>query len=405
MAAKPTPDHYPQDYPALFRRLIGRAVALAAAEAAQPGWRPSPDKQARLLFALANALRLPAAWSQTLPLLAALAPRMEQAGLREDWLAYLQRGMACCDISGDRQTAAQLALERGILLERLGRLGEAQASLDDAAARFAALGERRWQAKAHNRLAYVLRGRRAAAAAARHIAQAQALLEPADPELFYCRLVWGMLAIDAHDWPAAEQHLQCCVQGWRTADDQRPYGMSLINLAAMYIATRRYDESAELLRTAVDVLAAVGDTANQALVHLNLGVIHLILHRCEEAVAELLIAEAVYRPLQDQQRLALVYSNLGLAYAELGRRQEAEQHFEAAIHRFAMLEDHPSLVDTLIDCARLYLQCGQPALAQDRAGQAQSLLVHIAPDRVRDYQQAKIDDLLAAASTRVGEDE
>jgi tetratricopeptide (TPR) repeat protein len=386
----------------VFRRLIGRSVALVAAEATQPDWRPSPDQQARLLFALANALRLPAAWGQTLPLLAALAPRMEQAGLREDWLAYLQRGITCCDISGDAPTAAQLALECGILLERLGRLAEAQAGLEDAIVRFAAAGDRRGQAKAHNRLAYVLLGRRAAAEAAHHIDQAQALLEPADSELHYCRLVAGLLAFDARDWPAAEQHLQYCVQGWRASGERRLYGMSLINLAATYIATSRYDEAAELLGAAVDVLAAVEDTANLALVHLNLGVIHLILHRCAEAAAELLMAEAVYRQLQDQQRLALVYSNLGLAYAELGRPQEAEQHFEAAIHRFAMLEDHPNLVDTLIDFARLHLQCGQPALAEERARQAQALLTHIAQDRVRDYQQAKIDDLLAAAGKRFG---
>lgn len=393
----------PDDYGAAFRRLIGRSVTLAMEEAAQPGWQPLPEKRAQLLFALSNALRLPAAWAETLPLLAALAPRMEQAGMRAEWLAYVERGIACCDLSGDRRTGALLALERGILFERLGKLAEAQAALTDAIDRFTAAGDRRGAAKAHNRLAYVLRGRRAAGEAAQHVEQAQALLDPADTEVLYCHLVWGMLAADQHDWPAAEQHLRRCADGWGTTGERRLYGMSLINLAVVYIATARYEQAADSLEVAAAVLVAVDDSANEALVHLNLGVTYLFLQRSSEAIGELLLAESVYRQLQDEQRLALVYSNLGLAYAELARLPEAEQYFNAAIRRFQALEDYPSLIDTLIDFARLYLHFHQNEQACKVALQAQSLLDHALPAKTREYQRTKIDDILSAAGLASGE--
>lgn len=386
------------DYPSVFRHLIERAAMLALAEAAQPGWHPHPDKQAQLLFLLANALRLPAFWPHTLPLLATLAPRMEQAGLREEWLAYLERGIACCDINGDRQTAAQLALERGILFERLGRLAEAQTGLAAAIDRFTVISDRRGAAKAHNRLAYVLRGRRAAGEAAHHIAQAQALLEPADPETFYCCMVLGLLAYDRHEWKAAEDQLCRCVDGWRNAADGRLYAMALLNLAAVYMSAGVLAKAQDCLGRAVDLLAALGDTANEALAHLNIGVVHLFLQEPQAAIAELLAAEAIFRPLQDIQRLALIYSNLALAHAEMGQHQVAEQHFEAALQRFSLLKDYPNWVDTLLDRGEHLLQHRQLQAALACTRQAEALQPYIEHDSVRAYQAARISAILATVN-------
>jgi tetratricopeptide (TPR) repeat protein len=385
------------DYPTVFHTLIQRSVALAAAEAGRPDWRPQPEQQPQLLFALANALCLPAAWSTVLPLLTVLAPRFEQAGLRAEWLAYLERGIACCRISGDERTAADLALERGILLERLGRLPEAQASLTDALTGYAALGERGKLAKAHNRLAYVLCGRRAAAAAREHVEAARALLAPDDEETIYCHLVLGILAFDERAWAEAEAHSRRCVEGWRRSNDRRLYGMALINLSSIYSMTERNPQAIACLEEAVGILAAIGDVANEALVHLNLGAAYLFLEQPGAALRESQAAEAIYRRLDDQQRLALVYSNLALAHTGLGHWAEAEQHFTAALQRFSALEDYPNLVDTLLDLAQMHLQAGQPARAQARAEEAQGILPQLAAAGVRRYQAAKAAALLAAA--------
>jgi tetratricopeptide (TPR) repeat protein len=383
------------NYPQAFRSMIARSVTLAMEEAAQPGWRPEPSNRDRLLFSLANALRLPAAWPTALPLLATLAPRMEQAGLREEWLEYVERGIECCDSSGDLQTAAHLALERGILLERLGRLPQAQGSLEQAVERYTTCGNRRGAAKAHNRLAYVLRGRNAAIEAAEHVERAQTLLDFDDSELLYCDLMWGVLARDRHDWVAAEMHLQRCVDGLRATQDQRMYGMSLINLGGVYVASQEYAKAVEHFNRAVGVLAEIGDRANEALVHLNLGGIYLCLHQPECALDESLTAEAVYRELQDEQRLALVYSNLALAYGQLRRVPEAERSFEAAIERFQSLGDYNNLVDTMIDLGRLYLQHNRRQEARQCTMQAYDLLENLPYAIVRAYQRTKIEDLLS----------
>jgi tetratricopeptide (TPR) repeat protein len=388
--------HDAADYRAVFRQMVERSATLALQEAATPEWRPEPDKQAQLLHSLANALRLPAAWPTTLPLLASVAPRMEQAGLREEWLAYVERGIECSDHSGDQRTAALLVLERGILLERMGRLVEAQACLLNAAARFAALVDARAEAKAHNRLAYVLRGRRLPAAAAAHVAIARELLPAGEPENLYCDLVLGLLAADRHDWAGAEVHLRRCEEGWRDAGDRRLYGMALVNLGGACIARGNYAAAGEHLQAAAALLAAIGDSANEALVHLNLGSIYLHLQQPEQAAAESLAAEATYRSLQDNQRLALIYSNLGLAYGALGRWNEAERSFDAAVERFAALEDFPNLIDTLVDLARLYKKQDNLPDARRCALRARTLLSKIDHDDVRSYQGGKIDELLAA---------
>jgi len=387
----------PEEYSSVFRRLIGRSVTLALEDAMRPGWQPAPEKRAQLLFALANMLHLPAFWSIALPLLAALAPRLEQAGLREDWLGYLEHGIACCAISGDRQTAACLTLERGVLLERLGRLSEAQACLADAAAGFAALGDLRGEAKARNRLAYVLRGRRLSAQSAQHVDHALQLLDPADPEALYSCMVLGLLAYDRRDWQTAEGHLRACVDGWRDSDERRLYAMSLINLAAVYMSIESFAQARECLDGAVGLLAAIGDTANEALVYLNRGVACLFLHQPQAATAELLAAEKVFRALQDVQRLALTYSNLALAYSQLGQHQAAERHFEAALQRFALLEDHPNWIDTLLDLADLRLQRRQPQAALACAQQAEVLQTCIEHDSVRAFCAARIRAVRAAA--------
>jgi tetratricopeptide (TPR) repeat protein len=382
----------------LFHTLIKRSVALAAVEASRPDWRPQPEQQPQLLFALANALCLPAAWPTVLPLLAVLAPRFEQAGLRTEWLDYLERGIACCRISGDDRTAADLALERGVLLERLGRLPEAQESLTAAAEGYAALGDQAKLAKAHNRLAYVLCGRRATTAAREHVRQARALLAPDDGERLYCHLVLGILAYYEHAWAEAEAHILRCVEGWRRGVDQRLYGMALINLSTVYSMTERNPQAIACLEEAVGILAAIGDVANEALVHLNLGAAYLFLKQPHAALRESQAAEARYRRLGDEQRLALVYSNLALAHTELGLWEEAEKYFEVSLQRFLTLEDHPNFVDTLLDLAQLHLHAGQPDRAQVRAEEAVSYLPRLASARVRSYQAAKAAAILAAAA-------
>lgn len=164
-------------------------------------------------------------------------PRVWSKPACEDWLAYVERGIHCCDLCGDRQTAACLVLERGILLERLGRLAQAQATLADAINRFADLADQQQSGagKAHNRLAYVLRGRRMADEAAQHVAQAMHLLAQPNPETHYCHMVWGLLAYDRREWKQAEHHLRNSVDGSRGSQEQRLYAMSLINLAAVHM--------------------------------------------------------------------------------------------------------------------------------------------------------------------------
>ncbi|MCP4289822.1 MAG: hypothetical protein GY792_36285, partial [Gammaproteobacteria bacterium] len=72
------------DYPALFRAYVVRSMAQLRVELSEVGSILSADEQEQALHALSFALKLPEAWPETRALLLAIAPKMEQAGYRDE---------------------------------------------------------------------------------------------------------------------------------------------------------------------------------------------------------------------------------------------------------------------------------------------------------------------------------
>jgi tetratricopeptide (TPR) repeat protein len=381
------------DYPAVFRRLVARSVELARDEVLKPDWKPTDDANRRMLHTLGNALQLPAAWPAAFELLRLLAPRMEQAGLRADWLVYLERGIACSRVAADGATTAQLLLAKGILLQRMGQLAEAYRELQQAVHVFARHGDRRGHAVALNRLAYTACLRRLTHAAFASVEAARVLLAEDDVEIGYCHLVLYVLASDRRAAEEAETHALASLACFRRAGERRMTAMALLNLGKAYGLGDRHEAAIRTYQEAIELLAVLDDPSHLALAQMNLGCSYLFLHVPAAAVSPLLSAESTFRRLHDRQRLALAYSNLGLAYAELGDWEQAERHLCNAIERFAMLGDAVAQVDTMIDLACMYLHSGRPMEATATARSVQTGLAQIHSPAERAFQAGKLEAL------------
>lgn len=381
------------DYPVLFRRMVVRSVALALEEVQKPGWKPEEQGNRRLLFALDNGLQLPSAWATAFKLLLLLAPRMEQAGLRFEWLDFLARGIACSRIAEAPATTGHLLVAEGVLLQRLGRLAEAQQRLQEAAQLFATLGDRHSEAIALNRLAYTSRLRHHSAEAYASVAAARTLLAEDDVEVGYCHLVLYLLACDRRAMDEATHHAQASLARFHAAGETRMTAMATLNLGTAQMLGANYAAAIGAYQEAGARFDALDDPAHSALAQMNIGCAYLFLAQPAVALPPLLEAEVTFRRLHDLSRLALVYSNLGLAYAELGDWEQAERCLQNAVERFEALGDFPALVDTLLDLVRMYQRSGRPMEAVATARSVQAGLAQIHSPAERAYQASKLEAL------------
>ena len=95
------------------------------------------------------------AWPLGRDLLLAIAPKMERAGHRREWLPYLERGLAQSRARRDVRAEADICLELGVLHRLLNERDKARDRFSTSASRYAELGDAKRQAFALNRLAYV----------------------------------------------------------------------------------------------------------------------------------------------------------------------------------------------------------------------------------------------------------
>ena len=100
-------------YGVVFREYVRRSVrrALADARAAEAGLPAEQREQA--LQTLTFALDATDAWPEARDLLVALAPKLEQAGWREEVVPFLLRGIEVSQIDWGRRRSGRVAPATG----------------------------------------------------------------------------------------------------------------------------------------------------------------------------------------------------------------------------------------------------------------------------------------------------
>lgn len=361
------------DYGSMFRQYVVRGAEQTLTKVAD---RSSMDADGReqALLTLTYAMDLPEAWPVTRDLLVALAPRLEQAGYREEWIPYLERGVERCRTTGDSAAEGELLYQLGMIYQLLGQLDDARSQYERSAACFARIGDGRRQARALNRQAFVLRLQRRFDEAAQTADAAVSLLPVNDPERGYAAFIRGCLAWDNRDWPLAVQQYQEALRVAETSGDQRQIAWSLTNLGPALRASGRAEEAVACYQRAITILGEIDDRVHQAAARTNLGNYYLNTDQFELALALFLQAEEVFREVHDLLRVASITTNLSLVYRQLGQPDQAARYAEASIHFYQQLGDDASVVNAMNGLAEAHVDAGRDAEAEAVLDEAWALL-------------------------------
>ena len=135
------------DYPAIFRGYVVRSTQHILSVIRQAGAILPPEDRDQALHTLSYALKLPEAWPDARALLLIMAPKMEQAGFRDEWIPYLQQGADQSQQIGDTEAGAELHLHLGILYQLRSKYKEARTHLEISAKAFEKLDQPRPQAR------------------------------------------------------------------------------------------------------------------------------------------------------------------------------------------------------------------------------------------------------------------
>jgi tetratricopeptide (TPR) repeat protein len=366
-ASSPLPD---APYPALFREYIrrGTQVTLEAVRSAGPAL-PAEQREQSLLT-LEFAMDLPDAWPEARDLLITLTPKLDLAGMRQDAVLVLQRGIEQCQAQGDTAGQAELEVQLGVLKMATGRMEEARALFGASAGRFATVGDLHNQARALNSWAYLDHLQQRSESAARLVQQAMSLVGPDDTEITYGQFVLGSMAVDNRDWPAALAYYQQALAGWRRHDDPVMVARSLTNLGTAQRGAGQFDEAVASYNEAIELMGQLDDPVNQAMTRLNLGNLYWAMGQPQQAIVHLREAEPVFRQAHDDLRLARANTNMGVVYLQLGQLEQAQAALTTGVELSRMVGDRRLAANALDTLGELYLRLEQPAAALTYLDQA-----------------------------------
>lgn len=346
------------NYPTTFRAYILGTVRYALAQVqATPNLLPDAVRQ-QALHALSYALDLPEAWPLTRDLLLAMAPKMEQAGHREDWMPYLERGLNRSQEISDIPAMANLHLQLGMLWQFLSKFDIACNHLHASATSFANLNDVSNHAKVLNRLGYIARLQRQYQEAKAYVEQALRLLTSEDLGRQFCYFVLGTIALDEGAWERAVQNFRHSLTLCEKMHDQRLIALRLGNLGLALYEQGNYTDAIDCCEQSIALFEVVQDPVQQAIIRMNLGNIYLLKQELKKALELYVIAEVVLKVAQDEFHLALVIMNQGIVWCCLHHWEQAEQLFLDALERWRRLSNVRWEVNTMEELGQCYFDQG-----------------------------------------------
>ena len=236
----------PLDAPALFQTYVRRMAdsAIAQIRAAGEGL-PSEEERDLALNTLSYALSAPDIWPTASHLLTELAPKMEQAGHRREWIEYLEEGITQSQTRGDAKTEAELRLQLGVLHQFLAEFEPARMQLGRSMDLFTDLADEHGRARAINRLARTA-WRQGSFAEAEALANQALSLTGDEAEQAYSRLVLGAAALLSRKWTEAVLPLETSLAVWERRGDKRMSAWAHTNLGSVYRRLDDYDRRAAI---------------------------------------------------------------------------------------------------------------------------------------------------------------
>lgn len=382
-----------------FRQIVLRSVRTSLRQVRQlNGAFPSDKLQRRALAALDYSLNLPDAWEPTRELLFLLAPTLEQAMQRYNWLTFLQRGLCYSRTIADWSTEGALCSEIGILLQRLGDLEEARTYLEQACARLRLVKPNDALVIALGRLAELARIQRCYSEcdSLTNEVFARAALDSGGAA--YAYFVRGKAAFDQTELAAAES---CFRQAWAiwSPTDLRRAALCIQNLGRIAWKQAQYATAIQYFEEAL-VIFKEQDQNNRAVVKMNLGVVYWEKGQITDALRYYEQAIAVFREVNHPLYLAMAYNNCGLAYSTLQQWSQAEECYHLSIGLWSKLGDVQSSLDPAIGLGVVYARQARLDQALALFATTAQQLHRIDPDRTDERLWTELETHWAAAKAQ-----
>jgi len=342
-----------------FHTYIAAGVQVSLARVRAAEYVVSEVDRQQAWHILSFALDVPEAWPVTRELLLTLAPKMEQAGFREEWIPYLEKGLHCAQRASDGQAAAECELQMGLLYRLLSRFEQAQRWTAASVDHFAAQRDAHGQARALNELAWLEQLQYRYEDATQHVEQALMLIADGDPECAMSYRLQGMIAIGQNHLQKAEAGHRKALIGFEEQQDQRKIAWGLQNIAYTLREQKKFEEAITLYQSARDILQAISDVYYYAFVTLNLGTTYLYFGEPATALACYHDAQTRFAQLHNTLYLAHIQNNVGLCYLALQQLDQAEKAFKSAITLFENMAERAWLLNAMDGLAMTYLALAQ----------------------------------------------
>lgn len=343
------------DYSARFRGYIAKSAQYLLVAVRQAGPILSPGDRDQALHTLSYALKLSELWPDARALLLSMAPKMEQAGYRDEWMPYLEQGLRQSRQLGDAVATGELHLQLGLLYQLRSKYGPAREHLEASATEFERLNARRDQAWALNRLAYVARLQRRFEEATRLAETALRLLGEEDEERAFSYYVLGLIAFDNRAWQEALDHTQKSFNLWEQVNNRRMMGRNLLCLGAVSEKMKRFPAALSACQQAISLFDEDQDFFYKAIAQMNLGNVYLALEQFSDALENYKLAERIFRQVQDLLHLAMVNHNMGLTYRRLQEWFMAKEAYSTAIEWHRRVGNIALLVGSMDGLGLVYL--------------------------------------------------
>lgn len=272
---------------------------------------------------LSYSLEVVAVWPTTRALLFALAPPMELAGFREDWLPYLEAGFAQSVALLDRLAAAELALHIGVLKRLLGQFDQAHTWLahcteqlvaHEQGAPRAVLQAKVWLEL--SRLALDTDRRIALQLAQQSLALFHTLDEPRGLAIAYQEL--GNIARQLGNYGEAQQMFTASLQLWQTLQEPRGIADALHVMSLVKLDLGELPEATHLTQQRMDLCRRIGDRAGLASAYQVLGLIHSYAGAYPASALAFEESLSLWRLLGDHRQIGRTVTFLGNAKGAQG---------------------------------------------------------------------------------------
>lgn len=364
MAALTTAIPSQNQYQALFQQQTIRRLGLIKRRIDRAEPLPSTEQVRSALHVLDLALNHADAWPDTAALLISLAPKMEQAGYRDEWIPYLEQGIQHAEQFADAQSKAELHFHVGVLYQLRSKYDDARSHLEASAQGFEVLAMNQRQARALNKLAVVARFKGQLKDAKSLVEEALSLVDDNNDIQAYSFLILGLILYSEQDWQESIRYSQLSLTLWEQTKNYRMIAWCHNNIGIALRAMDKPQDAIDEFHKALELYENIYDPINQSIAKMSLGNAYISLGQPDKALGLYQQAKRVFQKSYSLLHLMRSKHNINLALRLTEKWDQAEEGYLSNMEDWKKLGDVWSLINSMEGLGLVYLGKKRPSDAK-----------------------------------------